>query len=557
MDKKSANIFHKPYIPKVLIAGSIIVIIFFIFLFKIERAGKTATTPRPNIVFILADDLDLKLGSVSPTYTPNLFNLIVNQGATFSNFVVNFSECCPSRSTILRGQYDQNTKIWGNSPPNGGFETFYAKGEESSTIATWLHNSGYKTVLFGKYLNGYPNTAPSNYIPPGWDEWYGTTTGAYFNYTMNENGVLKAYGSSDADYETDVISSKSADFVTRVAPTGQPFFMYIAPHAVHTPANPPTRYSTLYNKVSAPRTASFNEADVSDKPRWVQALPLLTATDEAAIDKLYKKRLRTLKALDDLVGNLVNTLQNTGQLNNTYVVFTSDNGFHMGQHRLNYGKITPFVEDNMLPLYIRGPAIPAGATITNLVSNADFAPTFAEIAGISPDTFVDGRSFAGLMSTNYPLPTSWRTGLPINHGQKVQLAQNIQLASYTKPTSIYDFEAQNPDVMGLSSPPLLAIGSNVGSFQAVQTQQYIYVAYGTGEHEFYDLSLDPAQLVNTYNSADPSTLTCLSSMLVALMSCSGSSCRTADQMPITGCPLPTPTPTSTPTPIPPTPTPTP
>jgi arylsulfatase A-like enzyme len=203
---------------------------------------------------------------------------------------------------------------------------------------------------------------------------------------MNENGVQHQYGHADGDYLTDVIAGKAAAFIERSAAEGRPFFVELATYAPHSPATPAPRHAGLFAGVKAPRTPSFNEPDVSDKPLWVQSMPVLSVTEIASIDDLHRKRLRSLQAVDDMVATIVQKLEELGQLGNTYIFFTSDNGFHLGQHRLPQGKLTPYEEDILVPLLVRGPGVPAGRVLDHITGNVDLAPTFAELAGaLIPD----------------------------------------------------------------------------------------------------------------------------------------------------------------------------
>ncbi len=498
--------------------------LLFVFLFQSQKTGKTATTGQPNIVFIMADDMNVS----DLAYMPKAQQYLVSQGTTFPNSLVNWSQCCPSRASIFRGQNANNTQIFNNDlPSGGGFGKFYQLGEEQQTIAVWLKNAGYRTVLFGKYLNNYPNevtTIPRTYIPPGWNEWYALTKNYYeqFNYNLNENGTIVKYGSLASQYLTDVISSKSADFIRRN--TSVPFFMYIAPTGPHGPSTPAPRYASLFSTLQAPRNPNFNEADVSDKPAWIKALPLLTPTDIAGLDSSYENRLRSLQAVDDLIENVVLTLQATGQLNNTYIFFYSDNGFHLGEHRLDHGKNTEFEEDIKVPLVVRGPNVAAGATVTKLVGNIDLASTWAQIANATIPITIDGRSFAGLLSTNFPTPATWRNGY----------------------------------LIGFVGPTGTKATDGFRGSQAVRTDKYLYVEYLTGEREFYDLTVDPYELTNTYSTVsvtNPQLINSLAAMLAGLRTCAGDPCRTAEQLAIidvtpTSTPTPTLLPTSTPTPLP-------
>ena len=216
------------------------------FRLKQAPARRADESPAPpNIILILADDLDLDLGTVDTM--PNLQALVADQGVTLPNFFVNASICCPSRASMLRGQYVHNTGVLTNGPPEGGFESFRDLGLENDTMATRLRGAGYRTALFGKYLNRYPADSGLTYIPPGWSEWVAPspTRPGYdqFNYTLNDNGTLVAYGSDPEDYLQDVLSAKAQNFITRTVASGEPFFVYFSTFSPHTPSTPAPRHS--------------------------------------------------------------------------------------------------------------------------------------------------------------------------------------------------------------------------------------------------------------------------------------------------------------------------
>ncbi|MBI5030467.1 MAG: sulfatase [Chloroflexi bacterium] len=383
---------------KRILAFSIIALVATLVL-----SAPTWTTARvntlPNIVLILADDLDVRLNTLD--YTPYIRNLLQYQGTTFDNALVPVSLCCPSRASLLRGQYVHNHQIYTNGPPDGGLQKALDLNLENSTIATVLQSAGYRTALMGKYLNGYPISNALTYIPPGWNEFYSPSSDAAyfgFNYTMNMNGVLVPFGNAADDYMTDVLARIAVNFITRTASTGTPFFMYVGTYAPHGPSVPAPRHAGLFNNVDAPKGGSFNELDNSDKPPIIASLPLLTPTQIAEIDDHYRNRLRSMQAVDEMIAALVATLQSTGTLSNTYFIFTSDNGYHMGQHRFPPGKYTNYEEDLRVPLIIRGPGVPISQTSTALVSTMDLMPTFAEIAQAPIPSYVDGRSLLGLLS---------------------------------------------------------------------------------------------------------------------------------------------------------------
>src|SRR5918999_1783792 len=336
--------------------------------------------PRPNILLIVTDDQEA--GTLD--HMPRTRNLIARQGMTFSRHFVPLSLCCPSRATILTGLYPHNHKVYTNFPPDGGFERFDELRHEESTLATALHAAGYRTALIGKYLNGYPGEKDPSHIPPGWDEWASPVKGsayAGYRYTLNENGTAVKYGSGPDAFMMDVLAGKALGFVRTAAASGQPFFLYLGTYAPHKPATSARRHAGLFPDLRAPRPPSFDESDVRDKPARIRSLKRLTDGQIATIDALYRKQIRSLQAVDEAVAALVKALQETGQLANTYILFTSDNGFHMGQHRLDPGKYTPYESDIRVPLLVRGPGVPAGATSSALTSSVDLAPTIAALAG--------------------------------------------------------------------------------------------------------------------------------------------------------------------------------
>ncbi len=480
---------------------------------------------KPNIIFILADDLD----AAEFAYMPKLKALIADQGISFPNYFVPESLCCPSRSTTLRGQYPHNTKILGNDPPQGGFQKFYNMGEEKSTIAVWLQDAGYQTMLAGKYLNGYPPKDNTAYIPPGWNEWYSPTKGGSpyeeYNYTLNENGKLVSYGSTPEDYGTDVYVGKAVDFIQRSASAGQPFFVYLAPYAPHAPYTPAPRHANLFPDVTAPRTANFNEADVSDKPGYIANRPLLTDQQISAIDVDYRKRLQSLQAVDEGIEKIVNTLQATGQLDNTYIFFTSDNGYHLGNHRMMVGKIAPYQEELRLMLVVRGPGVPAGKTLDHMVGNIDLAPTLAELGGAKAANFVDGRSLAPLLNNNPPALGKWRHALSLEWGPNPLEA--IDLAK--TPTPQVDTQLEEPpdqdETQATALPPVQRAKLTIPYFRGVRTQTLSYVEYRTGEIELYDLTIDPYELENLASKADPALLKQLADLVQKLATCKAAECQ--------------------------------
>lgn len=479
---------------------------------------------RPNILLILTDDLDSNLGTLD--YMPNLQRVLKSQGLTIEDYFSTTPVCCPARSSILRGQYAHNHQVFTNAAPVGGFGKFHSLANEASTVAVWLQAAGYRTALFGKYLNGYPFSDNRTYIPPGWTEWYSPARGTpyrEFNYYLNENGRIIGYGLGENEYMTDVLSQKVVDFLGRSTSAQSPFFIYLSTYAPHEPAIPAPRHSGLFADLQIPRLPAFDEADVSDKVTDIKGNPPLDPAAIQNLDELYRQRVRSMQAVDEMIARLVETLEGLEQLQNTYIIFTSDNGFHMGQHRLNSDKGTPYEEDITVPFIIRGPGIPAGETLQGYLAGIiDLAPTLADLAGVVPPDFVDGRSLVPLWLPNLPDQTHWRRGLLIEYFG----SENETASSSIQPVGLglqdQLLEPPDPDEIMQTAPKV--------HFLALRTDKYLYSEYPDGQIEFYDLENDPYQLENLGPSASPGLLEKYSAWLKQLASCSAASCRSVEQM---------------------------
>ena len=472
-----------------------------------QLAVQAAPALKPSIIFILTDDQTLK----DVEAMPKVRALLADRGVSFSNYFVSYALCCPSRSSILRGQYAHNTGVRGNLPPIGGFQTFHARGNETSTVGTWLQAAGYRTGYFGKYLNGYPRGVSPTYVPPGWDEWDSPAGGnpySEFNYRMNENGKIVAYGAGPDDYMTDVLANKAVEFAQR---GGKPFFIHLAVYAPHQPATPAPRYARAPVDGTAPRSPSFNEPDVTDKPSWLQRLNPLTTRQIAVMDLLYQRRLRSLLAVDDLVAALVDALRTSGQLEHTYIFFSSDNGFHFGDHRLPLGKNTAYEEDIRVPLIVTGPSVPAGRTVPHLAVNIDLGPTWADLAGAQTPNFVDGRSLVPLLGATPPPIDRWRQSILIEHWAQ-ERGEEAESDEGTNPPAV-------PPRRLVRGTPTLA---------AIHTRDYVYIEYETGDRELYDLRKDPFELRNLIGTTGRPFLDAVAARLAALRRCAGPACRTAE-----------------------------
>jgi N-acetylglucosamine-6-sulfatase len=439
---------------------------------------------KPNILFVLTDDADLSLLPKMPQIEEQL----VRKGTTFPNAFTPFATCCPSRATILRGQYPHNTGVISNYGAHGGVGAFEAAANDEDNLAIRLDAAGYRTGLFGKYLNGYTG----GYVPPGWDEWHGWA-GSYASGTIYENGRLNAYDLSRR-HESDILGSKAESFVRNA--NGFPWFAYVAFNSPHNPTYSEPKYADNYRDQGSPKSPAFNEADVSDKPKWVRQLPRVSDQDKAMYKRRYRNRLRAMRSVDDAIAGLLRSLRETGQLDNTYIVFWNDNGYHMGQHRIPEGKRTVYEEDVRYPMVVRGPGVGHDAKDERLVSGVDLMPTFLELAGATTPEYVDGRSLVPLLSGTKP---PWRNSLLLEG---------------------YDDGFENKAY----TPP---------DFKAIRTSDgRTYVEYETGERELYDLRTDPRQLRSLHDEPERAVEElALSARLQALKYCSGKGCRCAEVKP--------------------------
>lgn len=435
---------------------------------------KVAPDGRPNVILILADDLDHSVfegTTLDTAWTP--------EGTTFENAVVTTSLCCPSRASIQRGQYAHNTGLVNNinEEPGGGARFFRESGLEDETLATLLQDGGYETWFGGKYLNGYEDAGGwEGYVPPGWDSWQAYLTESI----VNREGAVVGF---DGHY-TDWLSGEASRFIETQNVSARPFFMQIGAWDTHSPLLVPERHQDAYPDAQAPRPPSFDEADVSDKPSWVREKSKLRGDEVAWFDRRQAARMRSALTLEDLSREVVSALARTDQLDNTYVIFTSDNGYHMGLHRIRGAKWTPYNEAHEVPFVVRGPEVPRDKSFDDLVANTDIAPTVLDLAGLSAPGWMDGRSFAPFLDGT--APENWRSSV---------LIEGIGGTYYDRP-----------------------------GYSGVRREDDVYVEYSNGEKEYYDLARDPYQLVNRPEAAPQA----IQEDLKALKDCSGEACTQAE-----------------------------
>jgi N-acetylglucosamine-6-sulfatase len=456
-------------------------------------AKARAAAQPPNVVLVLTDDLSWNLIK----YMPHVQEM-QRRGLTFNRYFVTDSLCCPSRSSIFTGRFPHSTGIFTNMGSDGGFQAFRSRGWERKTYATALQPRSYSTGMMGKYLNGY-RPGP-NGVAPGWSDWR-VAGNAYgeFNYNLNENGSVVHYGATAADYLTDVLAAKGSAFIDRAADQQKPFALELATFAPHQPATPAPRDANDFPGLGAPRGPSFNKPNTNPPP-WLAGHKRLDPARIATIDALFRKRVQSIQAVDDMIAAIQAKLRERGLDDNTYVFFTSDNGFHLGEHRLAQGKMTAFDTDIRVPLVVTGPGVPSGRATSRIGENVDLHPTFVRLAGGSPSGAVDGRSLVPLLKGQSP--RDWRSAALIEH--------------------------HGPDTNG-ADPDHPAPGSgNPTSYEALRTANSVYVEYRGGAREYYDHKTDPNERHNTIGRLSKRRLARLHAQLKKLENCRGAaSCLAA------------------------------
>jgi arylsulfatase A-like enzyme len=451
-----------------------------------------AAAAQPNVVVLMTDDQT----AASLPSMPRVNGLLGGSGTKFEQAFASFPLCCPSRTTHLTGQYAHNHGVLHNVGPFGGYAVF----DHTTSLPAWLQQAGYRTMHVGRYLNGY--TAASG-VPPGWSDWHGMPHANAFNYRswkVNENGTLRAYPTPDrpGEYQTDFLARRASELVQDAAAGPAPFFLslwFTAPHRgrpsdpddpapVRTPS-PAPRHRDAFAGVRMPRPPSFDEASMYDKPQVVADRPRFTPEKEAAIEENWRQELESLIAVDEGVGQLVDTLARTGELENTLIVYTADNGFMHGEHRALAEKVLPYEESIRVPLILRGPGVPAGRVDRRLVANVDVPATILDATGVPPGRVQDGRSLLELLAD--PGAESGRDIL-IENGN----------------------------------------GANgVPAYRGIRTYRFLYVEHDTtGEYELYDLLKDPFQM-KSRDGADRyrAIQRDLRGRLRRLERCVGSGCR--------------------------------
>ncbi len=429
-----------------------------------DGGGETALIgggARPDIVVVVTDDAHLAHLSYF-SETKRTVNEHAMKGVAFRRAYAATPLCCPSRASLLTGLYARTSGIRLNKevPPgarNGGASSFQALGLENATLATRLHDAGYRTAFVGKYLNHYDKTLPAGRVPPGWDVWRGRMVGHFYDYSVSVDGTVVEYGSAPEDYSTDVFRDFALDAI-RTTPAGTPLFLMFSTDAPHQPATPAPRHAGLFPGLEAPDTPNHPERNRGDKPAWLRGT-VYGPEDEAEIDRLHADGARCMKSVDEAVAAIVRELGVAGRLDDALLLVVNDNGMAAGSHGWKE-KRAPYEEIARVfcAAASRNPAIVSRRQKTDrLVANVDIAPTLLEVAGVPLDGALDGLSFASILRQPAPAVRSdvlleyWADELP---------------------------ESPLPTYCG------------------VVTETRKYVEYANGERELYDLSLDPYELRN-------------------------------------------------------------
>jgi N-acetylglucosamine-6-sulfatase len=452
-----------------------------LLIFLLIAASMPATaqvSQRPNILYLFTDDNSERVfwHTMDAVQTR-----IGGEGVTFENATFAQSLCCPNRASMQRGQYPHNTRVLRNEPPEGGYATFQDRDLHLDTLAATIDAQGYRTGYFGKYMNGYDNFLSS--VPRGWDTWF---SGYPMGRCFSANGIRQCGEDYKVQMHDAWVNQQALPWIRDAAAEDAPFMATLSYYTPHAPCEHPDTYDTLYADSLPKPPPSFDEADVSDKPQWVRNNSRLTPERQAEIRQFYRCQLRSAAWVDDLIATVLDSLEATGEAENTYVVFWNDNGFKAGEHRVRE-KNSPYVEDTRFPLMVRGPGIPAGVSSKALVNSVDLRPTFEDMADARTPAYVDGLSW-----------------LPLAQGKSV-VWRRITYSEGLRP----------PDT-GDRTP-----------FRATYSERFAYHRYVSGEEEFYDLERDPYELDGTLGTGEKAEAAAHKAALAEYRRCSGASCRGA------------------------------
>jgi N-acetylglucosamine-6-sulfatase len=500
-------------------------------------ADRVKAAVRPSFVVIQLDDftnthLNSRWIDSEGRKRPNMpitRELLVDRGMTFTRYQTSTPVCSPSRASLLSGRYAANHDVLRNIGERGGWQAFSSNPILSENLATWLDSSGYRTMHFGKFLNQYelPGYTPNPLVPPGWDVWQTDATDPstrnYYGYRLNVNGLIEGpfgsivYGPDTeketedclvlgprfCQYHTDLVTTRAIEAIEQTD-SSEPFYAQIDFHTPHGDRRAPygpepaLRHYDSAKATPIPRVWGYDEANVSDKPSHIRKLKRIDPASAARIRSFYSKAVESLQAVDESIETVIQTLARTGRLKNTYVILTSDNGLFHGEHRVRTGKVLPYEAAVTVPFLIRGPGVPQGEESGELVAAPDIAPTVLSLAGTSAPVSLDGRSMVPFLKD-----PEKKTRRPI----------------------LYALYGRNGSGATEGTRPF---------YEGIRVGPYKYVRYATGERELYDLTRDPAELVNQIkNPRFRSVLAYMESTFSRYLGCEGTECRRpAPQWPV-------------------------
>ncbi|KAL0081030.1 secreted arylsulphatase [Phycomyces blakesleeanus] len=489
--------------------------LFLLQSFLLTEAKREATPSKPNILFIFTDDQDAKLDSID--YMPNLQKYLVQQGTIYRNHYATISVCCPSRVSLLRGQYAHNTNITDVSPPYGGYARFSRLGLGDNYLPIWMQEAGYSTHYIGKLMNEYTVNNYNNPKPKGFDyqdQLVDPFTYIYNTAVFSRNGEPPVYYNNT--YQTDVIHAKARDALKRQRDTDKPFFLWVAPMAPHgqffigdngsietMPAVPATRHANLFKDVKIPRNPNFNPENQTKTASFWKDMERLNDTIVEELDEAYRDRLRALQAVDEMIGSLFEELEEQGKLDNTYVIYSADNGYHLGQHRSYPGKCSNIEEDINVPFIVRGPGIEKGKISDVVSSHHDIAPTLLALA--KGDEYVPDWVDGGV----------------------IPLTKDLE--RHPKPVAKESFAVEFWATFNMAEnyPSIKIVGPNTYKTVRVisDNYNYMYSVWCTGEHELYNLKDDPYELNNIYGNTHIQLRSRLDALIIVLKACRADNCR--------------------------------
>ncbi|KAJ5933093.1 hypothetical protein N7516_007582 [Penicillium verrucosum] len=481
-----------------------------------QLSDQLPAASKPNFLFIMTDDQDLKLNSMS--YMPLTIKHMAKKGTTFANHFVTTALCCPSRVSLLTGRHAHNTNVTDVNPPWGGYPKFVERGFNENYLPVWMQQAGYDTYYTGKLMNGQ---SLENYASPhaagfnGSDFLLDPYTYDFLNTTYQRNHEKPT--NYLGRHTTEVIREKAMGFLDDALVGERPFFMAVTPIAPHSNMNgthgggmddpiPEEHHKHLFPDARVPRTANFNPKHPSGVS-WIHDLPYQNQTVIDYNDHYYRQRLRSLQGVDELVDQLIIRLERSGKINNTFIIYTSDNGFHISQHRLPPGKTCGFEEDIRVPFILRGPGVAESHTDNRVTTHIDIAPTVFQLAGLNPRSDFDGT----------PMPTSKTSGDLHEHIAVEFWGRGILEGAFSKPGA--QFVPNN-------------------TFKAVRVlapdYNLFYSVWCNNEHELYDMSTDPYQVKNLWKRGAKrvkilghpmsKVIPRLDALLMVLKSCIGSEC---------------------------------